>query len=114
MHIGEWLHTARGEAGLSVEEATFRLRDVLPPVLWVSTKTVHRAETNPDPNPVLAAGLAAVYRKAPEDWPVELRDEIEQVAKVLDPAARRLLLKSAGHSPFPDVALTLFDLPLSA
>lgn len=83
MHIGEWLREARQAAGLSVETATFRLRTVLPEALWVSTKTVHRAETNPDPNPVLAAGLARVYGKSREEMPSELAHELDQVLSVL-------------------------------
>lgn len=98
MHIGEWLHEARQAAGLSVETATFRLRTVLPEALWVSTKTVHRAETNPEPNPVLAAGLARVYGVAPDDWPVELRDALDGLRRVLDPDVRRLLLESAAQA----------------
>jgi hypothetical protein len=98
MHIGEWLHEGRLAAGLSVETATFRLRTVLPEAFWVSTKTVHRAEKDPDPNPVLAAGLARVYGKEPDDWPVELRDALDGVRKVLDPAVRRLLLESAART----------------
>ena len=103
MHIGEWLHAARGEAGLSVEEATFRLRTVLPPAFWVSTKTVHRAEVNASPDPILAAGLARVYEKAPDDWPVELRDALDSLRKVLDPSVTHLLLESAGRT---DLALS--------
>lgn len=83
MHIGEWLQTARRDSGISVEEATFRLREVLPRVLWVSSKTVHRVETNPDPDPVLAAGLARVYGAAADDWPAELRSEIDQLQALL-------------------------------
>ncbi len=106
MHIGEWLHKARGEAGLSVETATFRLRSVLPEAYWVSTKTVHRAEANVSPDPILAAGLARVYDKAPDDWPVELRDALDGVRKVLDPAVRRLLLNSAAIVDQGDLALS--------
>jgi len=84
MHIGEWLRAARQEAGLSVEEATFRLREVLPRVLWVSTKTVHRAETNPEPDPVLAGGLARVYGKSRQEMPPNLIEELDQVAAVLN------------------------------
>lgn len=79
MHIGGWLRQARGLAGLSLEEATFRLRDVLPRALWVSTKTVHRAESNPDPDPILAAALAHVYGRKPDDWPPELREAMGRI-----------------------------------
>lgn len=98
MTVGEWLREARADSGLALMEIAFRLRDELPRALWVSTDTIRRIETKSDPDPVLVAALARVYGIAPDDWPTELRDEIEKVARVLDPAVRRLLLESAGQS----------------
>ncbi len=84
-------------------EIAFRLRDELPRALWVSTDTIRRVETKSDPDPVLVAALARVYGKAPDDWPAELLAEIEKVARVLDPAVRRLLLELAGQRAEQDV-----------
>lgn len=94
MHLGEWLRESRKAAGVSYAETTHRLR-ALPPTLWVSIETIRRLEKRADPDPILAAGLARVYDKAPDDWPVELRDALDSLRKVLDPAVRRLLLNSA-------------------
>lgn len=96
MHIGDWLRTSRREAGISVEEATFRLR-ALPRTVWVSTKTVHRAETNPDPDPVLAAALATVCGKHRDEWPTELQQEADQLQHVLGGVA-------PGSGPHPPAA----------
>lgn len=98
MTVGEWLREARAESGLALMEIAYRLRDELPRALWVSTDTIRRIETKSDPDPVLVAALARVYGKVPDDWPVELRTEIEKVARVLDPAVRRLLLETAGQA----------------
>jgi len=65
--------------------------------MWVSIETIRRLERRPDPDPILAAGLARVYDKAPDDWPVELRAALDGVRKVLDPAVRRLLLNSVAE-----------------
>jgi len=95
-------------------EIAFRLREELPRALWVSTDTIRRIETKSDPDPVLVAALARVYGKAPDDWPPELREGIEKVARVLDPAARRLLLKSAGRGSVRRTARDLASLALPA
>lgn len=95
MGTAEWLRESRLAAGLSYAETAYRLRDELPSSLWVSLETVRRMERREHPDPVLAAALARVYGKVPDDWPPELRTEIEKVARVLDPAVRRLLLNSA-------------------
>jgi hypothetical protein len=92
--VGEWLRGARRDSGLPLIEIVFRLRDQLPPALWVSTDTIRRIETKAQPDPVLAAALARVYGKPPDDWPPELRQLTEQVLHVLD--ATRLLLKGAA------------------
>ena len=97
MHLGEWLREARKAAGLSYAETTHRLRE-LPPPMWVSIETIRRMEKRPDPDLVLAAGLARVYGKEPDDWPVELRDALDGLRKVLDPAVRRLLLETAAQA----------------
>lgn len=94
MTIGAWLREARDASGLALMEIAFRLRDELPRALWVSTDTIRRIETKVDPDPVLVAALARVYGVAPDDWPADLRTELEKVARVLDPAVRRLLLDS--------------------
>lgn len=98
MTVGEWLHEARLAAGLSYAETTYRLRSVLPPSMWVSLETIRRLEKRADPDPILVAALARIYGKEPDDWPVELRDELDGVRKVLDPAVRRLLLETAGQA----------------
>ena len=97
MHLGEWLREARKAAGLSYAETTHRLRE-LPPPMWVSIETIRRMEKRPDPDLVLAAGLARVYGKEPDDWPVELRDALDGLRRVLDPAVRRLLLETAARA----------------
>lgn len=97
MYLGEWLRDARKAVGLSYAETTHRLR-ALPPTMWVSIETIRRMEKRRDPDPILAAGLARIYDKAPDDWPPELRDALDGLRRVLDPAVRRLLLETAGRA----------------
>ena len=97
MHLGEWLREARKAAGLSYAETTHRLRE-LPPPMWISIETIRRMEKKANPDPIHAAGLARVYGKEPDDWPAELRDAMDGLRKVLDPAVRRLLLETAGRA----------------
>ncbi len=97
MHLGKWLSEARKAAGLSYAETSYRLRS-LPPSMHVSLETIRRVEKRSNPDPVLAAGLARIYDKAPDDWPPELRDALDGLRRVLDPAVRRLLLETAGQA----------------
>jgi len=56
----------RKAAGLSLEDATYAIRDHLPRSLWVKSSTIRRLETGFTPeskaNPTLLAALAAVYQ----------------------------------------------------
>lgn len=87
MHTGEWLREARLASGLPLIEIAIRLREELPRPLWVSTDTIRRVETKADPDPVLAAALGHIYGMAPDDWPVSLRDAVDQVRHALQAGA---------------------------
>jgi hypothetical protein len=73
---------------MSLEEATFRLRGVLPEPYWVSITTIHRLEAKADVDPVVAVALAGLYGADPETMP---NGVLEQAR-----AVRELLIRSTG------------------
>lgn len=79
MHTGEWLQEGRLASGLSLVDIVIKLREELPRPLWISTDTVRKIEFRSDPDPILAAALGRIYGKAPDDWPAELREAVDQV-----------------------------------
>lgn len=93
MTTSEWLRETREQAGISAEEATFRLRGVLPQALWVSSDTLRRTEKSDHPNPVLALGIARVCGRPITEAPEELQRQIA--------ALRDLLASADGGGGLP-------------
>jgi len=88
MHTGQWLREQRLKAGLSLEEANFRLRGLLPPTYWMATSSFHRLETKADLDPVIVMALAEVYGADPKSAPEVI---VERAAGLRD-----LLIRSTG------------------
>lgn len=78
---------------MSLEDATFSLRQVLPKPYWVSLNTIRRMEMRSEPDPVVVAALAKVYGVEACDLPEEISQQLESV---------RVLLLGGGASPGPE------------
>ena len=99
MNTGQWLAEARKAAGLSYAETAYRLRDELPPSLWVSIETVRRLEKKSDPDPILVAALARVYGRG-DNLPDPVVKELEQIRRVIAlTPSRGSRLRGSGWSP---------------
>ena len=94
MHTGEWLRAQRSRAGISLEEANFRMRGLLPRTYWMATSTFHRLERNADPDPVVVFALAHIYGADLATLPDEGKEQLDSV--------RDLLNRATGCSPGVD------------
>lgn len=76
------LRTARKLAGLSVDEAAYRLRDVVPECHQVRASTLTRLETGriATIDTVLLMGLAAIYDVSMEQLAPGSGHDVEQIA----------------------------------
>ncbi len=80
-----WLKQARKEAGVSLAEGAYRLRQLLPSVMCVSYETIRRIERGKTGvDPVLAAALGLAYGKQPDEFPEGLATQLQQVRELLD------------------------------
>lgn len=90
--LGGNLRAAREACGVSLLEATIRLRDQLPEALWVSLETVRRLELGVTPeskaDPMLLAALAAVYGRPLSEISAVKAAELEGLSDLIRRAAR--------------------------
>lgn len=81
------MRLTREAAGLSLSEATFQLRSVLPKALWCSLETVRRMEngrtTEDKADPVLVTALADIYGCKVRDLSPLVADELKGLRGLL-------------------------------
>lgn len=78
------LRSARRASSLSIENATFALRAILPEALHCSSATVRRVEAEPEHDPVLAVALCEVYGADPRrTLPAAVVDDAGRIGSLL-------------------------------
>ena len=79
MTTGEWLKAAREDAAISLREAAYLVRGVLPRSLWFSPDTIRRLEEGQDLDPVRAVALATIYGRGVDDLPAQVAEDLQVV-----------------------------------